>query len=390
MEASDAGERTCPSCGVSIGPAASYCPSCGDSLPDGKGHYCHRCGTEFDRGDEFCSSCGASRYRDVTHEGDQTTTGDHAQTTGPVGQDQAWEQTESTAQDTVPDEEAYERFKRRVNGHLEEGWEIHEDQGDRVVLVKRDVGSLWIHALLLLFTYGVGNIFYALYRYTSAPSYKRLTVGDGQNVRRQQATSAEHGRQQAQAAASGGSDGAMYLVGGILLLWGLVLMAVGSVGPLLVGGLLSALGLAVLPPVSERLSRRRSVSSFGTVTSTEDRTVENDPATCVVCGAPTEHGLEREYKKERVLAGVPVLTVESGTNRYCPDCALAHAVGSDDSHSDTAPDDEESGPVDEAAINDELESLFEESPASSSEPATDEPPTDDPEQLESWEFGADR
>lgn len=460
MEESGNGAQSCPHCGTSVGPTASYCPSCGDALPDGHGHFCRHCGAEFDRGDEFCSSCGASRYPDQAQQsgpsstpagpthGSQSRHGQQHNTGGRSAPHNHGETADSTGE---PTEDDYEAFQRRVNRHLDAGWELHRDHGDHVVLVDRDVGSLWIHALLLLFTYGMGNVFYALYRYAVSPQYKRLAVGDNHSGRRVPANEATAGQpsdtnrsDSVSKATSGtsasGANGAMYLVGGILMLWGLIMLSVGSVGTILVGSILTLLGAGVLPPVTKRLQRRRSVTEFGTVTSTQDKTVTDDPATCVVCGCQTEDGLRREYKKEQVVAGVPVRTVESGVNRYCPDCGLAHALDADEIDADA--DAEEYAALDDAgqraavdrdAIDEELDALLEEDASDTdaavadttwrvstdedSAEATGHSETDDgdadraekdeaendeteedeaeedkatPERIESWEFGTER
>lgn len=62
-----------------------------------------------------------------------------------------------------------EHLRRKVEDTEVEGWQVQSEQGDRVVMVKHDYGSLGGHALIALltvwWTFGIGNALYAAYRY---------------------------------------------------------------------------------------------------------------------------------------------------------------------------------------------------------------------------------
>ncbi|MFC6904675.1 SHOCT domain-containing protein [Halalkalicoccus tibetensis] len=74
-----------------------------------------------------------------------------------------------------------ERFQRRLDEEYADGWRVARDGGTRVVLRKPDYGSVWIHALIAVttvwFTFGIGNLLYAVYAYLNSPT-KLLTEDD--------------------------------------------------------------------------------------------------------------------------------------------------------------------------------------------------------------------
>lgn len=74
-----------------------------------------------------------------------------------------------------------ERFQRRLDEEYAEGWRVARDGETRVVLRKPDYGSAWLHALIALitvwFTFGLGNLMYAVYAYLNSPT-KLLTEDD--------------------------------------------------------------------------------------------------------------------------------------------------------------------------------------------------------------------
>jgi hypothetical protein len=47
---------------------------------------------------------------------------------------------------------------------------------------------------------------------------------------------------------------------------------------------------------------------------------EPDPGTCVDCGDEAAGGLRRRFVREAVVAGVPLVLLDDGENRYCPAC----------------------------------------------------------------------
>jgi hypothetical protein len=59
--------------------------------------------------------------------------------------------------------EREERLQRKVADAKVEGWKVSERNGDQVILKKTYNGRLWLHALLLIVTMGIGNVFYWLF-----------------------------------------------------------------------------------------------------------------------------------------------------------------------------------------------------------------------------------
>ncbi|MEM4780042.1 MAG: SHOCT domain-containing protein [Halalkalicoccus sp.] len=74
-----------------------------------------------------------------------------------------------------------ERFQRRLDEEYAAGWRVVRDGETRVVLKKPQYGSAWLHATIALltvwFTFGIGNLLYALYAYLNSPT-KLLTEDD--------------------------------------------------------------------------------------------------------------------------------------------------------------------------------------------------------------------
>ena len=62
-------------------------------------------------------------------------------------------------------------YQRDVTEKVEAGWTIEEETSDRVVLVRRAVGSPTIHLLLAVFTIwwamGIPNVLYAAYKWVA-------------------------------------------------------------------------------------------------------------------------------------------------------------------------------------------------------------------------------
>lgn len=63
------------------------------------------------------------------------------------------------------DRKKSEMLQRKIDDAKVEGWALHQEQGDRAVMIKRKWGSVWLHIVLLIFTLGVGNVVYWLYKY---------------------------------------------------------------------------------------------------------------------------------------------------------------------------------------------------------------------------------
>lgn len=257
--------KVCPSCASPTQPRANFCGNCGTAL---FGHTCQSCGNTMQPDATYCAQCGTPR----------------------------------SAQ---PNSAEYQAFRDTVQEHLTKGWEIERDGGDSVVLADRGIGSPSLHVVLFVTTGGFGNGVYALYRHTVGADRKRLTIDD--------------------VTVEPGSDTQLSparLVGSTLLFTlGFAALLVGSLPGYAIGiGALLA-GLLAFPGVAERLDRRHHPFEFGTVKSTDERRFIDQSRSCVVCDTTIQRGIEREYRKETAIAGIPVFTQRTGTNAYCRDCA---------------------------------------------------------------------
>lgn len=61
-------------------------------------------------------------------------------------------------------------FETVVEGYAKRGYDVAEKTETRAVCVANDYGSAKMHLLFLIFTVGLGNIPYALYRATTPDS----------------------------------------------------------------------------------------------------------------------------------------------------------------------------------------------------------------------------
>lgn len=291
----------CHECGRAVASDANFCPTCGADLhgPGAPGR-CAACGEPVAAEDAFCANCGAPRQFGA-------------------------ESSSRTPGDAV-NPETQRAFRRRVQDHLDQGWELREDHGNRVVLVDRDIGSVPIHILLLLTTGGVGNLLYGWYHYAELSETRRLTARDGALPSTDLRPPGDDG--DPLVALSG------YLLGGILSLIGAGIAAVAAGQGALLGAAFGlafvALGLGLTPPGERRLRRRHGLSRFGRIRTVDHRVTratERTEAPCVVCGEAFERGVVRRRRDETVLAGVPVRTHAIERNHYCADCARAELFG---------------------------------------------------------------
>lgn len=294
MNTPESGPRDCQQCGAAIDPAANFCSQCGSRVEADR--FCSSCGERLGPDEEFCSHCGEAR----------------SPTDRGCGESRA-------------------AFRRRVRDHVEAGWEIKDDRGNRVTLVDRSVGSIPIHILLLFLTSGVGNVLYGWYHYSKLADYRYLAVGDGRQPRPPGIGSTSD-----TTAADTTNAVLSYLTGGLvgfLAIWFLFVAATSGATPVFgaIGVALLLGGLAVLPPVRRRLARRHGPTKFGRHRTVDHRVVyphEGYDEPCVVCGKRGRSGLLRRRRDETVLAGVPLRTHERDHNFYCERCATAELDGS--------------------------------------------------------------
>jgi hypothetical protein len=287
----------------------SYCPNCGNELRP-PGIYCSQCGTKVRRTEP-------ARVHDGTREDDAE---------GPAKDDAegpAKDDAESAEEDDAYGETVSE-FRDRVQRKVMQGWEIEHDAGDGVVLVDRDYGSMGTHILLGIFTGGIGNLVYFLYKYSDSEQIV---------LRRGERTTSGHGT--APAPVEAGDDGPALTstFGGFaLLLVGLAAIASSglSLEAIVFGVFLVTLGAYIMPQIRRRLADRHPVATFGRTKSTEEAVVTDPDAPCSACMSPIDSGVKRTYTEEQVAAGVPLYTVESGSNHYCSDCATGTSTDIDE------------------------------------------------------------
>jgi RNA polymerase subunit RPABC4/transcription elongation factor Spt4 len=305
---SDDPQPACPDCGRAVSPDASFCPDCGADLDgpsgpdDGSGPaYCADCGEPFAADDRFCSNCGASRSGDGSAGSARSRDAD-SPASGPS----------STRGETTS------AFRRRVQDHLDAGWEIERDDGERVVLVDRGIGSVGAHILLFIFTSGIGNLLYGWWHYSKLAERRRLVRGDETPAR---APSRSESGQRAETVTAYLMSALLVLIGGFVCFF-----AVQSATPpaALIGLAFALLGVGSAPPVRRRLGRRHGITDFGRQKTVDHRVVRppesvDDP--CVVCGEAFDRGLVRRRRDETAVAGVPVRTHSIRHNHYCVDCA---------------------------------------------------------------------
>ena len=323
-ETSDSGgpPAACPSCGEAVPAGASFCPDCGADLGDtADPAYCVECGEAFDDDDRFCSNCGASRSGGGDGASERSGRVGRA-SKGPNGRSSGPDA--SPSRSASPPRENSRAFRRRVQDHLDAGWDIERDDGDRVVLVDRGIGSVGVHILLFIFTSGIGNLLYGWWHYSKLAERRRLVRGDETAVRTPSS------------AAGGGTVETVsaYVLTALLLLIGgwiaFFAATAGSPPAALIGLAFAGLGLGVAPPVRRRLDRRHGITAFGRQKTVDHRIVrppETVDEPCVVCGEAFDRGLVRRRRDETVAAGVPVRTHSIRRNYYCVDCAQSELFG---------------------------------------------------------------
>ncbi|MGM0447616.1 MAG: zinc ribbon domain-containing protein [Methanobacteriota archaeon] len=323
-ETSDSGgpPAACPSCGEAVPAGASFCPDCGADVGDtADPAYCVECGEAFDDDDRFCSNCGASRSGGGDGASERSGRVGRA-SKGPNGRSSGPDA--SPSRSASPPRENSRAFRRRVQDHLDAGWDIERDDGDRVVLVDRGIGSVGVHILLFIFTSGIGNLLYGWWHYSKLAERRRLVRGDETSAR---APSSAAGESRTETVAGYILIALLLLIGGLI---GYFAATSGSPPAALIGLAFIGLGLGVAPPVRRRLDRRHGVTEFGRQRTVDHRTVRppesvDDP--CVVCGEAFDRGLVRRRRDETVVAGVPVRTRSIRHNHYCVDCARSEVFG---------------------------------------------------------------
>ena len=327
---------------------------------DGSGLFCPSCGNSASADHEYCIHCGSdlSALREVAETSEQTTSQTRERSTSSHGR------TSTGRRDEEADIEA---FRKRIRFLVSNGWDIEYDGHDEVVLADRGIGSIWIHIVLVLFTGGIGNLFYAWYHYSANPTRVALRAsGQDYEVLDPQSPNAETSAETGQVRTSPGQfAGAL-----VLLALGLIMIVTTGLSfvPSLLGLTFGLVGLYMLPPARRRIRDRHAPTTFGPTETVDKRYVERTDRPCAVCGSRVVDGVVRDYKQEYAVAGVPLYTMENGENYYCEDCqSVDTAYGTESSRGvddEVDIDDEEF--TDE--IERELERIHENGPADRSRP----------------------
>ena len=317
-EPSDSPRVDCHACDATVSADANFCPACGADLADGtEAQFCGSCGNRFASDDAFCSECGAERDG-----GGSESPAGHAAVPAARSASSTADTTPDTNESTPDADES--TFRRRVQQHLDAGWEIERDGGDTVVLVDRDIGSIPIHVLLLFTTGGLGNLLYGYYHHSILAETRRLAVDDEYYPMPKRESDEETALMTASAY---GLSAVVLLVGSFIAITAAQNGSVAMVG---VGIALAVAGLALTPPADDRLDRRHETTAFGRHKTVDHRVLEPvDPCEepCVVCDDRFDGGVIRRRRDETLVAGVPIRTHEYELNHYCAACARAELFG---------------------------------------------------------------
>ncbi|WP_049920949.1 zinc-ribbon domain-containing protein [Halopiger djelfimassiliensis] len=277
-----------------------YCSNCGSGLEPSV-NYCPSCGHPNDRGDRGSTSRIRRRSPPRSH---ATVDGSRTAATGP--NDRA-------------------ALDRRIAAAVQAGWELEHDFGDHVVMVRRTVGGVNDHLLVALltvwWTMGVGNVLYGAYRYFDDAERTVLYAAEADETETDDG-SRQHGLWPAVgcwlAAALFAIGAATNPATGLTLTLGVLSV------------LLAVIGVGAVPPVRERLASRHAVTTNGWTRSVDERIVTAHDRPCAACADSVGRGIERIYRREFCVLGVP-LSVSEGRNHYCRRCANAETAAVDPS-----------------------------------------------------------
>ncbi|MFC7080591.1 zinc ribbon domain-containing protein [Halorussus caseinilyticus] len=253
-------------------------------------NFCSQCGESLSSGDSFCSQCGASVGEETTASTEAFSTG----TTGPA---------------------RHADLRRRVEGFAVDGWDVKRDHGDRVVMINRGIGSIGMHALLLVFTSGVGNLLYGWYSYSVGAERVELHA-DGTERRPSKGHSSGWNWRSAVAVAAGLTLGVSTALAAVLLLW-----VTSSLVPTLLAVTFLLTTVASVLFSAQFVPGVESPTTFGRRRRTDEEVVTEPTTPCSACARPVGTGVKRTFTEKRYVAGIPVETLETGENSYCRACA---------------------------------------------------------------------
>ncbi|QCW02179.1 zinc ribbon domain-containing protein [Natrinema pallidum] len=284
--------------------------------------YCTDCGAPLEPTMRYCPDCGAMIARSSRRSRSAATSLSRPGTEHRPRADTSREPAGTSGRNSNPATDR-DRLERRIAAASRDGWRLEHDFGDHAVLLRRTFGGLADHLAVALltgwWTMGIGNVLYGAYRYVDGTE---RTVVRAEPVDTDQPDDTT-------------TDSTLFRRGLAVLGWLLAALTVAigvQLGVSAVGlGLFAlALGLAiavtsVLPSVSGRLENRHSVLTNGRTHTVDDRTVVAPDDPCAACAGPIDRGLERRYRAEVCVLGVPV-TATGGRNYYCRQCANAESA----------------------------------------------------------------
>ncbi|WP_266077732.1 zinc ribbon domain-containing protein [Haladaptatus caseinilyticus] len=268
--------------------------------PRSTSNFCSQCGATLGSGASFCSQCGTA-----VEPGSERGFG------SDVGSDRM----SGTGRSSTA-------FRRRIEDLSVEGWDVKHDYGDRVVMINRGFGSIPLHVLLLLFTSGVGNLLYAWYNYSPGADRVELREDGSEEYMAKDGFSTEWSLRSVASFFIASALGVFTTVFGLL-----ALLTTTDLAGTAFGVTFFLLGLFSLLLAPQHVPGFESPTTFGTVRSTDERTIFEPTVPCTVCSAPVGTGVKRTFSKKRYVAGIPVETANAGVNHYCRSCARGDVRG---------------------------------------------------------------
>ncbi|MWG36891.1 zinc ribbon domain-containing protein [Halomarina oriensis] len=289
-------------------------------------NFCSHCGADLLETANYCPQCGTQCRETTPAERPETKSAPTAATSSTSAT--------NTGESDDTDRAARTSFRRRVEAHLVDGWKMESDRGDSVLIRNPEYGSIGVHLLLLFFTGGVGNLAYGWYCYTQRGERRILRVGGDDTVGIPEDVGSSD--------TVGVSADLMGYVGGAFsLLMAAVMLSSLQLPLVILGAFFFLAALWMIPATRRRWRDRHPPTTFGHTRSIDETTRFDTDNPCVVCSGSVEEGIERAYREEYVLAGIPLFTTASGANHYCRSCASGDSSGlavddSDDVTTETA------------------------------------------------------
>ncbi|WP_049925838.1 zinc ribbon domain-containing protein [Halopiger goleimassiliensis] len=332
------GTTSCDRCGSPVAESMRYCPSCGASQEstdepeqrrdriDESEPRDHRTGWP-NRDDRAQDRHSEPRSREPRYREEPPRDGSRRRDRSSPTRESGGSSHRSTAHDA--DRRILED---RIAAHLENGWELEHDFGDHAVLIRRSLGSSTNHLLIafltIWWTMGMGNVVYGAYHYFGNVERKVVRADGPAQTHAGTVRSPSQDRASRESSSSSGSSSPALLLFMVGLLWLLGLAFLLELSALASGfGLLLLLvGAALIPSVRRRFRDRDPITTNGRTRSVEERRADDPERPCTICRQPVEDGITRTYKEEFAVLGVPVVTLDSGENHYCPECTGLEAV----------------------------------------------------------------